>query len=71
MHSTEIQCAAGVRSAVRTYVRYSKVLTKLMDGSLTCPAPVLRMYHIWITDLNSRVQAAWLEIAFSTPSTLP
>ena len=37
-----IQCAAGFCSAVRTYIiaRYSQ---KLMEGSLTCPAPVVRI----------------------------
>ena len=64
------QCAAGVRSAVRTYVtaRYSQ---KIMKGALTYPAPVVRMYRIWITHLHSRVHAAWLGFAFSTHSTPP
>ena len=45
-HSPALPHHCVVRSVVRTYVRYSKVLTKLMEGSLTCPAPALRMYHI-------------------------
>ena len=45
-------------------VEYAK---KLMKGSHTCPAPVVRMYQIWITHLHIRVQAAWLGFAFSTP----